>query len=243
MADCRIYVKSSTVADGRVGWGAIINTPQGEVWELTGEGEQTVNRSTLQAIVNALALLPKPATVRVFTDMKYIAEGFSNTLDKWTQQGWKRKRGKGKASVAHPDLWAELVRERSRHKLSVDFITFDGMREELSALAEAGREGEAFFRRKRAVDSAPETRPAVQVQFVEYANFRANLDAYLLQATEREIRVACKSGRWVSIRPCNAPTNESVSGLGKQPRMPCVAKDVEGVAFGGAKEDLPWEDA
>lgn len=116
----RIYVKTASSKHDGVGWGAIVQTPDGETWELAGsiayEDAQTTIRATLLGIAEALGTLPKPVEVFVFTDVQYIAEGYSKYLDKWVARGWRRK---DKKRVAHSDLWELILGERSRHELTV----------------------------------------------------------------------------------------------------------------------------
>jgi ribonuclease HI len=146
MAICHIVVKSSTVVDEEVGWGAIIRTPKGYVWELAGpipfEEERTVMRSTLAGIVAALSALPKPATVCVSTDIQYIADGFRDSLDKWVRRGWKRK---GPKHVTHRDLWTQILQERNRHRLSIVWKKLGDEGKRAAELAAIAREGERVY--------------------------------------------------------------------------------------------------
>uniref|UniRef100_A4Y093 RNase H type-1 domain-containing protein n=1 Tax=Ectopseudomonas mendocina (strain ymp) TaxID=399739 RepID=A4Y093_ECTM1 len=146
MEEFRIVVKTSTVVEGAVGWGAVVRSASGAVWELAGPAppgnEGAMMYATLMGIVEALGVLPRPAVVHVATDVQYIANGFNDSLDRWQQRGWKKK---GRGRVAYRELWEQIVHERSRHELSIAWTKLgsDGL---LAAeLAVFGREGERVF--------------------------------------------------------------------------------------------------
>lgn len=155
-ATYRIYVKSSSsTAAELVGWGGVVYAPGDEVWELAGsvpfEDGQTPIRATLLGIAEVLGTLPKSATVEVFTDVQYIAEGFSVHLAKWVARGWRRK---DKKRVAHRDLWERIILERDRHQLSISWRDL-GLAGRLAAeLAAIGQEGERWFKQRSALAKA-----------------------------------------------------------------------------------------
>lgn len=198
MAICSVYIKSSAVVEGRVGWGAIIKTPRGEVWDIAGmvpaDDEMTTSRSTLLGIATALETLPKAATVEVFTDVKYVAEGFRDSLGQWASKNWKRKANQ---SIAHADLWQRIMLQRERHRLSFFWTKLEAEHRRLAALAKRGRAGESVDMRHPALANAepPERSPAL----VEHDELQRNFQYYLKQAAAGYEAVVTVDGLPVAV--------------------------------------------
>jgi len=122
-----IYTDGACLGNGgsypRAGWGAVLRNPEGDVLELAGpvpeEHPQTNGRAELLAIVEALKAIRNPAIIEVFTDSEYIANAFNKWLDGWIERGWRKA---DKKSVAHIDLWKELVHMRGLHQLTVAWV-------------------------------------------------------------------------------------------------------------------------
>lgn len=191
--------------------GAVIKTPRGELWELAGavpEGDElTIIRSTLLGIVTALKRLPRPATVEVSTDIKYIAEGFRDSLDRWAGMGWKRKASE---RIAHADLWQSILEERDRHRLGFIWVKFDDERRELAALAKRGRSGETIFFRRPAL--AASDFQGRSISAVEQVDLQRNLSYYLQQASNgHETVVTCKGVPVGVLGPYKEPDSDKVS--------------------------------
>lgn len=156
MVTYRVWVKSSAIEAGTVGWGAIIQTPSGDTWEIAEQvpdGEhQTPMRSTLLAVVSALSMLPQPGAVKIYTDVQYVALGFTDCLDRWIRRGWKKRGGK---AVAHHDLWQQIVCESARHQLTVDWTPLGAEARRALELVQLSREeGQRIFIRHNA-DAPP----------------------------------------------------------------------------------------
>ncbi|WP_285960566.1 RNase H family protein [Pseudomonas tohonis] len=155
-ATYHVYVKASGVIQGATGWGAVMRTPNGEIWEFARsapfEGDLTTTiRATLLGILDALGTVANPAAVSVVTDIEYIAEGFSVYLPKWVKRGWKLKNRK---PVAHRDLWEQIVRESDRHQVSIVWARHHEDAHRAAELAEIGREGERLYARRPLVSEA-----------------------------------------------------------------------------------------
>jgi ribonuclease HI len=104
---------------GPGGWAYILRHPESgrEAVASGAEAETTNNRMELTAAVQGLTQLKRPTRVELVTDSVYVGTGLSEWLPKWKQQGWKRKE-KGKlVPVKNEDLWRELDRLASVHKV------------------------------------------------------------------------------------------------------------------------------
>lgn len=151
-AEFDVYVKSSMVVDGAVGWGVVIHTPHGEIWERLGTvsslEDVTAMRSTLLGITQALDTLPASCLVTIYTDVEYIADGFNKWLEGWLRRGGRRPGKGGKRSVVHWDLWQRLAAAREEHDLRIVWTKLGAERVRCAELAKRGRNGETCFHRE-----------------------------------------------------------------------------------------------
>lgn len=99
---------------GPGGWGAILRSGphEKEIWG--GEAHTTNNRMELLAVIRALELLKRPVSARVHTDSQYVQKGISEWIHGWKARGWKTA---SKEPVKNADLWQELDRAASAHKI------------------------------------------------------------------------------------------------------------------------------
>jgi len=120
MNEVVIYTDGSCAGNpGPGGYAAIIDE-DGERREITGgEPQTTNNRMELMAVIKALASLPEPSTVRVVTDSQYVAKGMKSWIHGWRRKGWKTASG---APVKNRDLWEELDRLASKHRMSWEWV-------------------------------------------------------------------------------------------------------------------------
>ncbi len=104
---------------GPGGWGAVLDW-KGQRKELRGaEPATTNNRMELQAAIEALNALTRPATVELHTDSTYVMKGISEWLPGWKKRGWKTA---AKKPVKNADLWRALDEAASRHKVDWRWI-------------------------------------------------------------------------------------------------------------------------
>ena len=120
MNEVVIYTDGSCSGNpGPGGWAAIVDEA-GERREITGgEPQTTNNRMELMAVIKALASLDEPSTVRVVTDSQYVAKGMKSWIHGWRRKGWKTASG---APVKNRDLWEELDRLASPHRMSWEWV-------------------------------------------------------------------------------------------------------------------------
>jgi ribonuclease HI len=84
-----------------------------------GERQTTNNRMELTAVIRALAALEHPGAVEVYTDSQYVQKGISEWLPDWKRRGWRTA---DKKPVKNVDLWQELEREASRHRVTWHWV-------------------------------------------------------------------------------------------------------------------------
>lgn len=104
---------------GPGGWAYILRHPAtGKTVERSGgERVTTNNRMELQAVVEGLSALNRPAQVELFTDSVYVGKGISEWMPKWKANGWRRREGSRWGEVKNEDLWRQLDALIAKHRV------------------------------------------------------------------------------------------------------------------------------
>ncbi|MDR2173792.1 MAG: ribonuclease HI, partial [Burkholderiales bacterium] len=87
---------------GLGGWGALLIFGDARRELFGGEAHTTNNRMELIAVIQALAALTRPCTVRLYTDSSYVKDGIEQWIHNWKKNNWKTAR---KNPVKNIDLW------------------------------------------------------------------------------------------------------------------------------------------
>lgn len=90
---------------GPGGWGAVLRYKGKERHLHGGEADTTNNRMELQAVISALEVLTRRASVRITTDSQYVKKGITEWIVNWKRNGWKTAARK---PVKNADLWQRL---------------------------------------------------------------------------------------------------------------------------------------
>ncbi len=99
---------------GRGGWACMLRFGC-QTRELYGSSPQTTNnRMELTAAIEGLRALKEPCLVEVVTDSEYVKNGITQWIHGWKRNGWKTS---AKKPVVNQDLWEELDRLVSEHKI------------------------------------------------------------------------------------------------------------------------------
>jgi ribonuclease HI len=80
-----------------------------------GEPATTNNRMEIYAAIGALLALTEPCEIDLFTDSAYLKNGITEWLPGWKRRGWLTAE---KKPVKNEDLWRELDRLTSSHKIN-----------------------------------------------------------------------------------------------------------------------------
>ena len=130
---------------GPGGWGVLLIARNGdEILKETplsgGAPETTNNRMELQAAIEALEALHKPAEITVITDSAYVKDGITKWLFGWKRNGWKTSQ---KKPVKNAELWQRLDDAQARHRVTWEWVKGHAghpENERADALARAGME-------------------------------------------------------------------------------------------------------
>ena len=99
---------------GPGGWASILRYNHHKR-ELSGsEPHTTNNRMELTAVIQGLKALREDCQVEVITDSEYVKNGITKWIHGWKRNGWRTS---AKKPVMTQDLWEELDREVTRHKI------------------------------------------------------------------------------------------------------------------------------
>lgn len=118
--DVRLYTDGACHGNpGPGGWAYILeHVATGQRTSASGgEPQTTNNRMELTAVIQGLEALKRACRVELITDSQYVAKGLNEWLPKWKVMGWRRGRQPHSPKVKNIELWQQLDRLISRHRV------------------------------------------------------------------------------------------------------------------------------
>ncbi|MDR2704444.1 MAG: ribonuclease HI [Planctomycetaceae bacterium] len=109
---------------GPGGWGFILRHPKSgkEIERSGGEAVTTNNRMEMLAVIEGLKALTRPTSVELISDSKYVLQGLKEWLPRWKANGWKRKPREESSSLKNVELWQELDRLVTQHRIKFTHV-------------------------------------------------------------------------------------------------------------------------
>lgn len=105
---------------GPGGYGTIVVVDGVESELSQGYKRTTNNRMEIRAVLAGLESLPERCDVQVFSDSKYVVDSIKlNWAKGWKAKGWRRGTGE---KALNPDLWAKMLDECARHKVTMNWV-------------------------------------------------------------------------------------------------------------------------
>jgi len=104
---------------GPGGWAALLMFGETRREISGGEAATTNNRMELMATIMALKQLKEPCKVALYTDSKYVLQGYTEWLSGWIKKGWKTA---DKKPVKNVDLWQELAEIAAQHSIDWHWV-------------------------------------------------------------------------------------------------------------------------
>jgi ribonuclease HI len=104
---------------GPGGWAALLMFGEKRREICGGEADTTNNRMELMATIQALKQLKEPCDIALYTDSKYVLQGYTEWLPGWIKKGWKTA---DKKPVKNVDLWQALVENAAQHKITWHWV-------------------------------------------------------------------------------------------------------------------------
>jgi ribonuclease HI len=110
-----IYTDGACVPNpGKGGWGATMQY-RDVIKEFSGTEPQTTNnRMEMQAAIEALSRLKRPCKVRIYSDSKYLVDGFTQWFPNWKK--------KGRTDYLNRDLWLKLETVAAAHTIDWQWV-------------------------------------------------------------------------------------------------------------------------
>ncbi len=90
---------------GPGGWAALLIAGATRKEVSGAEVLTTNNRMELMGAIGGLGALKRRCAVRLFTDSKYVMQGFTQWLPGWKLRGWRTA---SREAVKNQDLWEQL---------------------------------------------------------------------------------------------------------------------------------------
>jgi len=100
---------------GPGGWAALLRYNHSEKMFSGSQVDTTNNQMELMAVIEGLKALKKSCDVEIFTDSKYVMDGFTKWLDGWKKRGWKKSDRK---PVLNKELWVMLDEQANGHSIN-----------------------------------------------------------------------------------------------------------------------------
>ena len=119
-----LYTDGSCLGQWTVGgWAYILRDDSGNLERRSGNSQRTTNnRMELMAVLRGLERLANPLTVHVVTDSQYVAQGITEWLPRWKDNGWKRGEPGRKKQIENEDLWRRLDAYLQRHEITCEWV-------------------------------------------------------------------------------------------------------------------------
>ena len=110
-----IYTDGACVPNpGKGGWGITMQY-RDVIKEFSGTEPQTTNnRMEMQAAIEALTRLKRPCKVRIYSDSKYLVDGFTQWFTNWKK--------KGRTDYLNRDLWLKLETVAAAHDIDWQWV-------------------------------------------------------------------------------------------------------------------------
>jgi len=104
---------------GPGGWASLLRYNKTEKMFSGAQIDTTNNQMELMAVIKGLTALTKPCHVELFTDSKYVLEGYTKWMDGWKKRGWKKS---NKSPVLNQELWQELDEKADIHIINWHWV-------------------------------------------------------------------------------------------------------------------------
>ena len=93
------------------------------VWRWYVDLDQALSeefRPAFTALLEALRQLKEPCAIDLYSDSQYVINGLEKGWAKgWRARGWKKA---DKSPALNPDLWAPLLEESEKHKITYHWL-------------------------------------------------------------------------------------------------------------------------
>jgi ribonuclease HI len=116
----RIFTDGSAIGNpGPGGWAALLlQKPKPRVLQ-GGHPFTCIAEMELTAALMALQSLNEPSAVILYTDSELLIQGMKYLAQRWSNDGWRNRRGK---PLQYRPIWDALLKLNCRHSISWQWI-------------------------------------------------------------------------------------------------------------------------
>jgi ribonuclease HI len=119
-AKVKLFTDGSCLGNpGPGGWAALLRYKTTEKMFSGAQLETTNNQMELMAVIQGLKALTKPCDIELFTDSKYVLDGYTKWMEGWKSRNWKKS---DKKPVLNKELWMELDAKAETHKIQWHWV-------------------------------------------------------------------------------------------------------------------------
>ena len=119
-AKIQMYTDGSCLNNpGPGGWAALLRFNKTEKIFSGGQVDTTNNQMELMAVIEGLRALTKPCDVELYTDSRYVMDGYTKWLTGWKARNWKKS---DKKPVLNKDLWVQLGEQAEAHNIDWHWV-------------------------------------------------------------------------------------------------------------------------
>lgn len=120
LAEVVLYSDGACLGNpGAGGWATLLRYGEHERELSGGEAHTTNNRMELMAVIEGLKQLKKPCHVSIYSDSRYVIDGFTRYLAGWQKNGWKAA---NRQPVRNQDLWQQLIEATAPHRVTFHWV-------------------------------------------------------------------------------------------------------------------------
>ena len=116
-----IYTDGACIGNpGPGGYGVVLTSGRQRREFSGGFARTTNNRMEIYAAIVGLEALPRPSTVTLFSDSKYLVDAVTKGwVQRWRTNQWKRNKS---AKAENIDLWKRLLPLLEKHQVSLLWV-------------------------------------------------------------------------------------------------------------------------
>ena len=128
---------------GPGGWAALLRFGKKEKLLVGKQKDTTNNQMEMMAVIEGLKALKKVCQITVYTDSRYVMDGYNQWLPGWKAKNWRNSK---KEPVKNKALWQQLDAQASRHTVTWQWVKGHSGHPENERVDEAAREAAETLR-------------------------------------------------------------------------------------------------
>ena len=104
---------------GPGGWACLLRYNKTEKMFSGRQTDTTNNQMEMTAVIKGLQALSRACDIELYTDSKYVIDGFTQWLEGWKARNWKKS---DKKPVLNQELWMQLDELAQKHQINWHWV-------------------------------------------------------------------------------------------------------------------------